>query len=222
MALTVGQSVILIQQGLSFRKTLAAEILAMMDLVQSDELEKGTSFPHWLLTESATLTGVANNGFLTLPTTYIRHTETGAVRTVDPATGRTVFLTKFLYEDIINGGQTSTGLMPSGPPLVYALRSKQLFVSPIPITAYTITHDYYGHDVLPSAAGNTGTNKWLTNAPSLLVNLTGMRVAQDTYDGKSEAKFEQRYKAALTRQTTDMAAREDSDRTWSLGDSDGP
>lgn len=229
---TQAQMVAYVQQGLGFRTDQSANILTMATMVQYDELEKGTSLPRFLMVEDFTLNGTANNPNLAVPNNFIReYMDEGAVAYVDPTTQIKYFLNKkpydWLYEwsqGIEDAGGPLFGdtqldlVLPAGVPGWYSLRNKTFFISPIPAINYQLFVTYYRHDVDPAVLASGGTNLWLTNAPGVLSNLVGIRMAEDLEYDKSAAKFQARFEASMRRLFNEEAVAEAANNEFSMGE----
>lgn len=216
--LTQAQALALVQQGLAWRSDLSTQITSMFDLVQYDELERGTSLPWFLLLEDQPLTGSANSGSLTIPTNreFIREVDDGALRIVS-SDGPVRFLVKRSYDWIIEDQQSDEGVVETGDPEFYAIRSSTFYCSPIPTAAWTAYATYYAHDAVFSGLASGAQNLWLKYAPGLLVNLTGVRMAEDLEHNEAMSKFQRRYDAARARMEAEIALREGSNREFVMG-----
>lgn len=202
-----------IKRGCAWRQDGDDEIVAMMDIVQHDELETGQSLPWFLLTEAGTLAGTGGSDTLTLPTGFIRPAEKYAVWTVDDD-GKKVWLNRMEKALMTQYYQS----YDAGTAMAYALGNTQLFVAPVPSADFTIYMSYWAHDTPVSELAASETNEWLTEAPSVLINLAGVRIADDYEMETSSAKFAKRFAAANSRLIAEMALRETQDMEYTMGE----
>jgi len=221
--LTRAEAITYIQQGLAWRTDKSAEILVMMDFMQKDELEKGTSLPWFLQIEDDPLTGTADVAYIDLPSGYIRPVEDGAEPAMfrTASSGRRQVLRRMNYSHMVEYYQDAEdGNLQAETdegPRAYALRSTRLYFAPVPTVAWTVYHSYYKHDDLPSTIGASGTNLWLTEAPGVLTNLVGMRMADDFEHPEALKKFGTRFASSMARLTAEMGARESADAEIVMG-----
>jgi hypothetical protein len=88
----------------------------------------------------------------------------------------------------------------------------------VPEVAWTVYVTYYAHDVLPSALTGVQTNQWLTYGPLGLVNLAGVRMAEDLRDDAALKLFSGRMAADLGRQTSEAADGDVADAGLYMGE----
>jgi hypothetical protein len=225
--MTQAQLVAYVAQGLAFRTgDQNANILAMATLVQYDELEKGTTLPRFLMKEDVPLAGTANVATVSVPGDFIReYMDAGALKFIDTF-NNTSFLNKKPYdwlvswtEEIEDEPVPGTPLVPvTGNPAWYSLRKSTIYISPIPTTNFTLYMTYYAHDVDPASLASGASNLWLANAPGLLANLVGVRMAEDLEYDTGVAKFSRRFEASMARLMKEEAAAEAANQEFVMGE----
>jgi hypothetical protein len=122
------------------------------------------------------------------------------------------------WKEFTELGQNSEGEQTTGIPYVYTLRDRRIYVRPVPEVAWTVYVTYYAHDVLPSALTGVQTNQWLTYGPLGLVNLAGVRMAEDLRDDAALKLFSGRMAADLGRQTSEAADGDVADAGLYMGE----
>lgn len=216
VALTRAQAVARVKQGLGWRRDKADEILLELR-IQQEELEKGQSLPRWLRTEG-TITGTANVATANLPTGFIRWDDESDIFMAD-ADGVLGVVSIVDHGDLILYGQDEeTGEVLEGAALRLAVRATQVIVRPVPEKAWTLDAAWYFKDTDLTDVADAASNRWLTNAPLVLVGKAGMRLAQDLEHDRAYKKFREEFESANGRMIADIALQSTVGRPMSMGE----
>lgn len=209
-AVSRDQAIARIQQGLGWRSDKATEILLELRLKQA-ELEDGQTLPWWLVVHGF-VNATAGQSILTIPTGWIRFVEDEDI-TVDGLKVRVID-----YADLIQVRRDpSTGKDEVGVPRYLAIRSDGFAIAPIPTQTTRFDWSYYAHDADLSTVAATATNKWLTNAPQVLIGAAGTAMARDLDYQTSEQRFLTMYQAALGRMLVENEIRKSGNRQYAVG-----
>lgn len=198
-----------IQDRLGFRTDLVATIQNALQDAQ-DELERGTSLPHWLwaqdtvFTLTPTVPPTPDPIEVALPAGFIRESMEQEGNLYYQLTGSLskIFIQKMDFREaeeyfysrrLVWWDGTaitvqSEGADPTpGAPKAYVLRQSTARFYPGPDKVYTLKWTYYKHDSALNGAnvgdGTVTPNGWLTNAPWLLIGEAGLLVATTIRDG---------------------------------------
>ena len=158
------------------RTDLNTRILSVMDLVQSDILEKDSFLPWFLLSEDSTIQTTSGEERIALPSDFLREYELGALWLYDSTADRKWTPLKKDFHDSLRAARGGT-LEASGKPTRYDLSGGYFRLTPVPDAVYTLQMKYYQADALPSAVGATGENQWLKYAPERLITETVLKMA---------------------------------------------
>jgi hypothetical protein len=141
-------------------------------------LERDSSLRPWyLLTEApvTTVSTVANQGYVALPTDFLAEYEWGFVRLTD-AQGTKRFLKKADYEYNAHfKGTDSEGIAITGAPTHYTLLKGRMQLFPVPDAVYGLEFMYYKATSL--LKNSQDTNEHLLYANQWLVGQAGRNVA---------------------------------------------
>lgn len=190
-------AVSLIQRRLGYRSDKADEILSELQIAQ-DFLEEGvevigpqrnifTIVPWFLLSEIMTATTTATVERVAVPAGFIREHDPDALWYFDStlaATDANKWVELWKGDlDVLRDEFLGTG-----PPKAYTLDGGYFRIFPTPDAAYSLKMLLYMKDTVLSAATDT-ENKWLKNAPQLLIGEAGGKLAMSLRDMKAEAHF---------------------------------
>lgn len=206
--------VALIAQHCGNRDDLDTKIIAEMDYVQTIELEQsGNSLPWFIMTEDATASTTANEPRLPVPTDFLIEIDDQMLEVYNSDTGR--------YQEIRKGTQDELAELyaeeATGLPKRYSLSGHYFRFFPTPDAAYTIRMRYMASQALPSS-GNI-ENPWMKYASDLIMAKVGMRVAGlHLKDFDTATLFKAMETAAVARLLKLQTAREEANRTRSMGD----
>jgi hypothetical protein len=192
-----------IQRKLGYRNDKSDEILDELNDAQAT-LERGvpapggqgTFIPWFMTTEAATALTVANEERLLLPSDFVRELENALLYRFNPDadsdTDAWIPLVKndpaFLKAKYAD---TDAGV---GKPEAYWLSGGYVRFAPIPDDEYIIKMIYGGRDTTLTLSPDI-TNKWLTNAPWLLIGAAGTSLGQSLRDASAVTFFQQRMAA---------------------------
>lgn len=178
-----------VQQICGWRSDRAAEILAALQFAQVEREKPGLTFPWWLLA-SSNLVFTINDPVVLVPTNFIQEAEPTLNGDVVYVSGtglstKVRFLTKMdfktatqsFYGAVLTPSELQdSSLRRTGAPEVFSLSGQYFVVFPIPDQAYSVLWNYWGADTPISL--NT-TNKWLTNAPWVLIGDAAKKIGAD-------------------------------------------
>lgn len=226
--MTRDQAVAQIQQTLGWRSDKATEIVAALQFAQAEREKPGKTLPWWLVAQDQTLSVVISTQETTLPTGFIKERETrdGNLRYRPSATGRTYFLEKmdFMYAEKYFFGDwrnasdedaSADDSLSPGIPRAYVLRNTTVRIYPVPDAAYSLKWDFYKNDDTLSS-GST-ENKWLANAPWVLIGDAGMKLAADLRDQTALGIFSTIRTQFQSELMNSIIEREEAGRSRSMG-----
>lgn len=206
--MTGNEAVAQVQQYLGWRSDKAAEILVALQQIQDSE-EQGVSLPWFLLSEDQTLTTVADQNYIALPSGFIRETETEGPHYLSSANVPT-FLSKGDYGRLYQLYAASD----PGAPKAYAIRESRIYFFPTPDAVYTLYWDFWAHD---DAITGVGENAWLANFPDLLIGGATRRLAGPIRDRSAMDIGAELYNINKGKLLAEMIEREASSRTYVMG-----
>lgn len=161
--------------------------------------------PWFLLTESSYTVTVEDEERIEIPADFIREADEDAFW-VEDASGNWTKLIKDDY-DYIRGRFTGTGI-----PERYALVGRYLRVRPAPDGVYNVHMIYYGKD---EALSTNIENKWLANAPEVLIADAGHVIASRyVRNDSAAAEFKQDFMRARKELLVANQARLDANRIY--------
>jgi hypothetical protein len=196
--MTLDQAIAEVQQICGWRSDKVAEITRALAFAQTEREKPNRTFP-WFLRKEAPSAIVTSFNVMQypIPSDYIQDTEEldGSLYILLMGVGsynsRTVFLKKQTFEYaqvryfgewpyVYNnppGAVTDTGSsIGPGVPIDYVLRDTDVLLFPPPDGVYSVTWRYWAQDAA-QALGQE--NKWLKNAPWLLIGDAAAKIAAD-------------------------------------------
>lgn len=198
--MTRDEAVALVHQGLMFRSGQSAAIINALQAAQRTR-EMGKSLPWFLVQEDQTLTGTANSPTISpLPTGFIRVVEDEAIGYYVGG----VFVRKLERTEYNQAQRVWLGTSKTEP-YAWALRTAKITIFPTPTAAFTLKWSYYKKDALLTS---NIENAWLLNAPDILINEAGLRVAGDIGYDEGVKKFAAALAMADRAFTAEMTLRE--------------
>lgn len=206
-------AVIRVQQALSFKTTLSAQIvLALQD--SQIELEQDAFLPWFLQTDIVDLATINGTETVTLPPGFLREVEDDALYYFDG--------TANVDERFTVLGKSDTeflrGLHPGeGKPKMYALEPTFFRIFPTPDAIYVLKLMYY-KAALPLTSNIE--NKWLLYAHELMIGEAIMKIAQPINDASAEKKGEQMSARGRARLITGTEARTQENNRPVMGGED--
>lgn len=150
--------------------SLRSIVLAEMQMVQTELLDRLAFKPWFLLSEDSTVSCVVGEQRLPLPLDFLQESEEGALWYT--FNGIPKYPERRDWDVLAKGFADGLG---NGPPEYYALGGKYYFLFPAPDIAYTFHLRYYQAPEPPT--DTTATNAWLTHVPKLLIAATVQAVA---------------------------------------------
>lgn len=207
------EAVQIVQNRLGQRSGLEGPIAAELQLKQL-ELEHSPILPWFLVKEKSDLVTVAAQRTLAVPTDFLReHADSNSLGSLWLTTkdGNEVQLRKGYY-DVLRG---DSWLDDNGQPSDYALVGGSFYFFPCPDDAYPLRLFYYAKDDL--LTDQDDTNKWLENAPDLLIAAAGVAIAKFLRDQAAIQLYMQDLAEARQRLITENIARAEASGLYSLG-----
>lgn len=169
----LSEAMLQVRTLLGFRTDLTQATLTQLTRAQ-EELERGPTYPWFLLSEEATTLTSENARRVQLPPDFIAEYEYGALWYVpDDVEVDELELDKKDYDDL----RKSYGTTAMGPPCAYAKDGFYFRIFPLPDAEYTLKMLYYKKDQPISSVSTDATNKWLTYAPNVLIGKAGKILA---------------------------------------------
>lgn len=111
--------------------------------------------------------------------------------------------------------------MPNWPgPRAYSLDGKYFRIFPLPQQAWQLKMIYYQHDTPLDPTNSASTNRWLTNAPNVLIGEAGYNVAATARDNDRMQYFEKIRDEALARCYVDTIAQDAEGQRMIMGRED--
>jgi hypothetical protein len=193
----------------------------------------GSFLPWFLLTEVNTIQTAIGEERVSLPDDFIREYEEDALYYFNPAADPTIGQNQWipLWKNDLQYNREKYGAMwpsPTGnPPTVnqscgprgYSLDASYFRIFPLPDQIYTLKMIYYGHDdVLDPTVDSE--NKWLKNAPAVLMGEAGYNIAAAARDADRMTYFEKLRDESLARLFVDTEARQHENRRYQMGRED--
>lgn len=155
-----------------------------------EELENDPQFSPWfLLDETQTLTTVANQNYVALPTDFLREYEDGFLYDENLN-----LLTKDTYDILVERNKQDDGSLDTGIPTKYAIKGARVYLFPTPTAVYNLPLAYYKRT--SALKSSVSTNPWLVDGSSWLLWQTIALVAE---------KFEHMDKAKAAMQRANVA-----------------
>lgn len=209
------EAVARVQRGLGFRTDLVDVIIEELGdaqrLLEGGILTPsgGTFLPWFLQTEVSSTTEIVDEVRVPLPEDFLRECEEDALW-LQQSDGTW----KALWKDDLDWLRRE--YPGTGAPVGYALDGGYFRLFPKPDAMYVISMMYYAADV-PITSGADMTNKWLTNAPFLLIAEAGKSVAADTRSTAALQRFSEKATLEARRLFISNEAREHENRRYVMG-----
>lgn len=184
-----------INRAIGFRASgnpLETTIIDTLQEAQRD-LEKGKTLPKFLIQEDQTLTLVAGQHSVALPTGFLRDVDETRIRYYETTNSvRPRFLKRTYMDDAILASSFRSETDPETParnraPSVYVIRRATIDFITVANQNYTLFWDYYKADQVLSS---NIENLWLANASEWLIGEAGARLAADLGNQQAAASFE--------------------------------
>lgn len=191
-----------VQEGLGFRSDLESTIILRLQEAQRDH-EKGKTLPNFLLVEDQPLSFLQGTSSVTLPTNYLRRADK-SLRYLPATSERYQFIPWRSYSDAY---KAYSNLQSAGPK-VATLRTTSIYLFPKADRDYTLYWDYYIKDDLLTT---NIENRWLANAPEILIGFAGLRIARDMRNKEAAALFDAMYKSAAVTTFSETVVSETED-----------
>lgn len=186
-----------VQQICGWRTDKATQILNALQYAQNERERPGRTFPWFLRTQNdSAIVTVAGTSQYNLPSDYIQDTEEkeGNLFVYTGGSGvqqsRTVFLRKGDFESLqvryfgawpwvastASDVTDNSDVVGPGVPIDYYLGSTFVILYPVPDAVYNVSWRYWAKDTAPALGAE---NKWLANAPWVLIADAALKIAAD-------------------------------------------
>lgn len=215
------RAVNIIKRQCGFRPTGDATII---EVIQDSQEQIETTYPTeplpwFLLTERATVTAVADEERLALPSDFILEYEEDALWLQLPDGGERL-LKKYDADDLraISSHMTPAELISNRTSFKfsYALTGDYFRIFPTPDLAYSYKMIYYQKQEVLSDPDTD--NRWLRYAPWVLIGMAGENYAHAIRDATAMSYFQQKKGAALEAVTNHTIARQIANRRMAMGE----
>lgn len=204
-------AVAMIKRICGYRKTGDSDIVEAMDLVQT-QLERGPTYPWFLLSERAQILCSIGDERLPLPNDFLAEDEDDTlwleVTTDDPTSQ--VPLAKD-EADLLRDKYRNA----SGQPVAFAFSGDYFRLFPTPDAAYKIWMQYY-QKATSLTTGNI-ENRWLRYAHMVIIGEAGFVYAAGLRDQNAMAVFTQMKQSARLVLETENEAKKHSNRRYQVG-----
>jgi len=185
-----------------------------------DLLEQEPELPWFLETEISSISTVADEERIPVPSDYIRSIPDNPLWYFNTSGSGAPWI-EIVKESMgtlraWQAGQIETER--EGAPQAYALQGKYFRLFPTPDAVYTIKHIYYKTDDKMTTGAET--NEWATEAPYMLIGKAGMLLTLNSRNVKSQALFGGIYQDAAMRLGFKSEAREHAGAVYVRGGAD--
>ena len=170
--MTKDEAIAQIKQLLSFRTDLATSVpvtLAHAQAKMEDEWPRPDIYPFFLKTEEATSATVASEQRVPLPTGWLADWEEGGLYITDSA-GAEHELIKNDYDALKTAYREYDPTLPAS----FATDGLYYRLFPTPDAVYPLRQIFYKRDTGIASLAGSGTNKWLTHSPWILIGKTAV------------------------------------------------
>lgn len=191
------QAIAEVQQIVGWRSDKVTEITAALKYAQSQRERPGRTFP-WFLRQTKTITTVVGQVQYALPSGYIQDTEEKDGNLFYfmgvPLVSRPVFLKKWQYAELLNkylgvwpsnSNDPVSDVQPRGAPRDFAMDDTSVYLYPIPDSVRTLNWNCWAADAAPALGQE---NKWLANAPWVLIGEAAQKIGSDLENSSAVAK----------------------------------
>ncbi len=179
--------------------TFNSEILLELQAAQ-EEMETGPQLPWFLLTNDTSTTTTAATRTTSVPTDFLLVDDYAKLFLID-ADGGYNLCEKNDYDVL----RKSPFFDDTKIPEQYALQFETFYWFPLPDIAYTFDLWYYKRD---DALTTAAANKWMKNAPMVLLNKAGVQMARFFRDAQALQIFDGDFNRAVA----SMWARDEAQR----------
>ena len=195
--MTLDQAIKEVQQIAGWRSDKISEITAALSYAQTEREKPGLTYPWWLRKQNDTaIVTVVNQPQYNIPSDFIQNTEEAEgnlfMYTIPGQTNsRTVFLNRMAFKDAQTryygewpyiftnppgAVEDQSANISMGVPIDFYLGDTFVLLYPVPDAIYNISWRYWAAD----AAQQLGQeNKWLKNAPWVLIGDAAEKICAD-------------------------------------------
>lgn len=209
--MTRDEAVAFIKEICGYRQTGDATIIKMLERAQT-ELQRGPTFPWFLLSErSQILTTIADER-IPLPTDFLgEYEDDGIWLRVDNDDPEQDILLEKDDLDLLRGLYKNT----SGQPISYSKDGLYFRLFPTPDAEYQLRMQYYqkGTSLL---SGNI-ENEWLKYSPNSVIGKAGYWYASTLRDQEAKATFKEMETEARVVLETENESRKHTNRRYQVG-----
>lgn len=213
-------------------KALQEAAVAEMILAQQTRLERSAFKPWFLLSETESTVTFPTEERIPLPKNFLQEYEEGALDIRDYDDDREDLegyivpayrsLTKDDYDYLQMKYPKGYGRSHDYAPQAYAVVGNYITLHPVPERTYMLRMKYYKKAEVftqPYGEGRELSNEWLTIAPDWIIGETGAVLAGSYIkDDATAAKFAEQASQARLAIYTEHVAREEANRSRSMGD----
>lgn len=212
--MTRSEAVAEMQRVLGFRTDLADTCVTQLILAQ-DRLERSAILPWFLLSEDSTITTLASEPRIVIPSDFLRECEDDALWRYNPeAESGEEQWTKLVKDDL---DYLREVYPDTGKPTHYALSGGYFWLLPTPDDIYTIRQRYFAKG---ASLATDIENSWLKYAPELLIGEAGLPLAASLRDADAATEFGRKRTEGNARLVIDETARAMANRRLVMGGED--
>lgn len=166
-----------------------------------ERLEDDPTLEYWFLTKMASIIVISGVAELVLPTNFIR--EFDSILPFLQLNGKVIRLVRADFEDAKLHFQNAVG-----QPTHYSEYDEKLVLFPTPDKGYILEYTYLAREeeLVPTT---NESNAWTRNAFQMLLNKTGIALAQSFRDKEALANFTADFQAAFSELMTRITQREE-------------
>ena len=208
------EAVTRIQRWIGFRTDLETEIITALQDAQ-DELEGGQELPWFLRSEVSSITTVADEERVPLPSNFLREWEDDHMWVYDAAATEAADVWKPLLK--LSLDQMRLDYPGTGEPKAYATSGLYWRIGPVPDDVYALKTIYYKADTVLTSDVE---NMWLKYASDLMIGLAGQKISVPSRDAEAFAAFQQMEIKATNRLLIENIQHEQQNRSNQMGGTD--
>ena len=203
-----------VQETLGFTTAHTTKIISRLQDAQVD-LEKGMTLPWFLRTEISSISTVAAEERVKLPSDFLRQWEEDPLWYYNADAEETADVWKALIKEEL---ETLRNDLPgTGSPQAYSLDDSYFRIFPTPDAAYVLKMIYYKADALLTT---NVENLWLEHFPWLLIGIAGAPLAAGLRDKEAVSVFAALEAKHHAKMVVDTEARIHAGRRYVMGGPD--
>lgn len=209
--MTRDEAVEFIKEICGYRQTGDTTIIKMLERAQN-ELQRGPTFPWFLLSERSMILTTADDERIPLPTDFLgEYEDDGIWLRVDEDDQEQDILLDKDDADVLRKLYTNT----SGQPVAYSKDGTYFRLYPIPDAEYQLRMMYYKKG--PSLLSGNIENNWLKYSPNSVIGKAGFWYASTLRDQEAKATFKDMETEARLVLEVENESRKHTNRRYQVG-----